>query len=85
MTYLLIYLGICQFSIAFAKDISDRFSDFKDEVNSVLGNDMINKEKKLQQKLIEIIQFHTIAIELSVLISCETSYKCYSFLFQICN
>lgn len=65
VAFLVIYFGICQFCVAFATDIKDRFGDFKHDAERCNGKFSIDKQFELYKNLCKIIEFHSQAIQLS--------------------
>lgn len=64
VTFLVIYIGICEFCVAFADDIDHQFRVFDLEVQFCCGRFSPAKQSELFQRLCEIMQFHVIAIQL---------------------
>lgn len=71
VTFLVIFLGLSQFCIAFAKDIKDRFDDFKHHTEQLRGKFLAFEQVELYKKLCKIIEFHSQAMQLSIFFSIE--------------
>lgn len=67
VTFLIFYVGICEFSLAFAEDIEQSFYKLNQSVaHSRAGNAQITKKSKPHPKLSEIIEFHGLVVQLSI-------------------
>lgn len=74
-TFLAIYLGICQYSVAFVEDVEQSFRDFQQNIARYHGVYPLNKQTELYRKLCEIIEFHSRAMQLSFIHSIGYCYK----------
>lgn len=66
VTFLIVYISICQFSIAFVEDIEESFRDFGKNAINCNGQFTDAQKTELYQKLCNIIKFHTTVIQLSI-------------------
>lgn len=66
VTCLVIYLGVCKFSIAFADDFVANFGEISHKIGECNGNFTSNKQTILNQQLTEIMDFQVNAVQLSV-------------------
>lgn len=65
---LFIYIGICNYSIAFISDLIANINNIKDKYeNSTKRSELTKGEiRELKEKFQDVIKFHTEAVELSV-------------------
>lgn len=75
LTVLVVFLGICQFLIAFATDIRDRFDDLKHRVELCRRKFPIANQLGLYKNLCEIVEFHSEAIQLSSSFQLQNSFE----------
>lgn len=66
VTCLVIYLGVCKFSIAFADDFVANFGEISHKIGECNGNFTSKKQTILNQQLTEIMDFQVNAVQLSV-------------------
>lgn len=65
LTFLIIYIDVCQFAITLADDIEYRFGVFSQDISQCHGTFSIKQQIALYDRLCEIIEFHSNAVQLS--------------------
>lgn len=85
VTFLAIYLGICQYSVAFVEDIEQSFRDFHQDILRYRGVYPPDERDQLYGKLCEIIEFHSRAMQLSFIHSFHWKLVSNSKWFFLCH
>lgn len=66
VTFLIVYVSVCQFAIAFVEDLEESFRKFENSVRNCGGQFSDSKQKALYLNLCRIVHFHVTVIQLSI-------------------